>query len=72
MNMSKMMETFPIAHRWNPIILSKEGKNWCLFWMIDSIMKPKFRIRQLWNRFATRNQWFNEATEMMRTSVLSS
>jgi hypothetical protein len=38
--------------------------------MIDSIMKPKFRIRQLWNRFATRNQWFNEATEMMRTSVL--
>ena len=33
--------------------------------------KPKFRIRQWRNRFTTRNQWFTETIETIRTSGLT-
>ena len=33
--------------------------------------EPKFRIRQLRNRFTTRNQWFTETIETIRTSGLT-
>ena len=33
--------------------------------------KPKFRIRQMRNRFTTRNQWFTETIETIRTSGLT-
>ncbi|HQW95725.1 MAG TPA: hypothetical protein PLU58_07985 [Saprospiraceae bacterium] len=33
--------------------------------------KPKFRNRQLWNRFTTRNQWFTKTIETIRTSGLT-
>ncbi|MCA0332842.1 MAG: hypothetical protein LCH44_02735 [Bacteroidetes bacterium] len=32
---------------------------------------PKFRIRQIRNRFTTRNQWFTETIETIRTSGLT-
>ena len=34
-------------------------------------VKPKFRIRQMRNRFTTRNQWFTETIETIRTSGLT-
>ena len=34
--------------------------------------EPKFGIRQMLNRFTTRNQWFNETIETIRTSGLPS
>jgi hypothetical protein len=34
-------------------------------------IKPKFCIRQLRNRFTTRNQWFTETIETIRTSGLT-
>ena len=33
--------------------------------------KPKFRIRQMRNRCTTRNQWFIETIETIRTSGLT-
>ena len=33
--------------------------------------KPKFRNRQMRNRFTTRNQWFTETIETIRTSGLT-
>ena len=33
--------------------------------------EPQFRIRQLRNRFTTRNQWFTETIETIRTSGLT-
>ena len=33
--------------------------------------QPKFRIRQMRNRFTTRNQWFTESIETVRTSGLT-
>mgnify|MGYP003390849440 FL=1 len=33
--------------------------------------EPKFRIRQMRNRFTTRNQWFTETIETIRTSGLT-
>jgi hypothetical protein len=35
------------------------------------IFKPKFRIIQMRNRFTTRNQWFTETIETIRTSGLT-
>ena len=34
-------------------------------------LEPKFRIRQMRNRFTTRNQWFTETIETIRTSGLT-
>jgi hypothetical protein len=34
-------------------------------------VEPKFRIRQMRNRFTTRNQWFTETIETIRTSGLT-
>ena len=31
-------------------------------------LEPKFGIRQMLNRFTTRNQWFTETIETIRTS----
>ena len=33
--------------------------------------EPKFGIRQMLNRFTTRNQWFTETIETIRTSGLT-
>ena len=33
--------------------------------------EPKFRNRQLRNRFTTRNQWFTETIETIRSSGLT-
>jgi hypothetical protein len=35
------------------------------------IFKPKLRITQIRNRFTTRNQWFTETIETIRTSGLT-
>ena len=34
-------------------------------------VEPKFRIRQMRNRFTTRKQWFTETIETIRTSGLT-
>ena len=39
--------------------------------MIYELIEPKFRIRQMLNRFTTRNQWFTETIETIRTSGLT-
>jgi len=35
------------------------------------LVLPKFRIKQMQNRFTTRNPWFTETIEMIRTSGLT-
>ena len=38
---------------------------------LQTSFRPKFRIRQMRNRFTTRNQWFTETIETIRTSGLT-
>jgi hypothetical protein len=35
------------------------------------LVLPKFRIKQMQNRFTTRNPWFTETIETIRTSGLT-
>jgi len=39
--------------------------------LIYELIEPKFRICLLRNRFTTRNQWFTETIETIRTSGLT-
>jgi hypothetical protein len=36
-----------------------------------NVFQSKFHIRQMWNRFTTRNQWFTETIKTIRTSGLT-